>query len=122
MRGLIIHSIPLQEIFAGRKTWEFRTRRTYIRGTIGLIEKGTGTVVGLCELVDCIGPLTLPDLRRNTDKHDLSKSKLRTWDEKVILYAWVLKDARRFKKPVPYKHKFGIVTWHPLPDSIFKMK
>jgi hypothetical protein len=122
MRGLIIHSTPLQEIFAGRKTWEFRTRRTHIRGTVGLIEKGTGTVIGLCELVDCIGPLTLPDLCRNTDKHDISKSELKTWDENVILYAWVLKDARRFKKPVPYKHKFGIVTWHPLPDSIFKMK
>ena len=123
MRGLIIRSEPIREILAGRKIWEFRSKRTHVRGTIGLIEKGSGTVVGLCELVDCIGPLSLAELRRNRDKHDIPLSELRTWgDNKETLYAWVLRRARRFTKPARYQHKSGVITWHPLPDSILKKK
>ncbi len=77
MRGLIIRSVPINDILAGRKTWEIRGRLTRIRGTIGLIEKGTGTVVGLCDLVDCIGPLSLAEMSRNVGKHRIPLSQLR---------------------------------------------
>ena len=123
MRGLIINKVPINEILAGRKTWEIRGKRTHISGTIGLIEKGTGTVVGVCELVDCIGPLSLAEMRKNVSKHGIPLSRLRTRDNLyATTYAWVLRKARRLKKPVPYRHKAGIIIWHPLPDSIAKRR
>lgn len=121
MRGLIIRSEPINDILAGRKTWEIRGKRTHIRETIGLIEKGTGTVVGLCELVGCIGPLSLAELRRNQRKHGMPQACL--WSREghyKTIYAWVLKNPRRLKHPVPYRHKSGIIIWHPLPDSILR--
>jgi hypothetical protein len=78
MRGLIIQSEPINEILADRKTWEIRGKRTHIRGTIGLIEKGTGTVVGVCELVECLGPLSLAEMRRNVEKHGIPLAELRS--------------------------------------------
>jgi hypothetical protein len=78
VRGLIIHSEPINEILAGRKTWEIRGSKTHIRGTIGLIEAGTGTVVGLCELVGCVGPLSLAEMRKHTKKHRIPVARLRS--------------------------------------------
>lgn len=123
MRGLIIHSEPIDEILAGRKTWEIRGNRTHFRETIGLIEKGTGTVVGLCELVDCLGPLSLAELRRNLRKHRMPLSCL--WsrgNHYKTIYALVLKNPRRLKHPAPYRHKSGVIIWHPLPNSILRSK
>ncbi|CAN5633722.1 ASCH domain-containing protein [soil metagenome] len=121
MRGLIIRSGPIRDILAGRKTWEIRGKRTHIRGTIGLIEKGTGTVVGLCEVVDCIGPLSLAEMRRNFSKHRIPLSCLRSREGNYkTIYAWVLKKAKPLSRPVKYTHKSGVIVWHPLPDSLLK--
>ena len=99
--------------------WKIRGSKTHIRGTIGLIEKGTGTVVGLCELVDCLGPLSLAEMRKNTKKHRIPVARLRSREGHYkTIYAWVLRNARRLKRPVPYKHKSGVIIWHPIPDSI----
>ncbi len=40
-------------IVDGVKLIEYRTRETLIRGRIGIIESGTGTVIGDAELIDC---------------------------------------------------------------------
>jgi hypothetical protein len=123
MRGLIIQSEPINEILSRRKTWEIRGGRTHIRGIIGLIEKGTGTVVGLSELVECIGPLSLAEMRRNVDKHGIPLANLRSRKNHYkTIYAWVLKKPRRLKRPVPYRHKSGVIIWHPLPATILKKK
>jgi ASCH domain len=68
MRALIIKKARLDKILAGTKTWEIRGSRTNIRETIGLIESGSGTVVGLCDLMDCRGPLTAAEFRQNARK------------------------------------------------------
>ena len=121
MRGLIIRSEPINDILAGRKTWEIRGSRTHIRGSIGLIEKGTGTVVGLCELVECIGPLSLAEMRRNISKHRIPAARLQSRNEHYRnIYAWVLKNARRLRTPIRYQHKSGVIIWHPLSDSIIE--
>jgi hypothetical protein len=70
------------------KTSEYRTQHTYIRGRIGIIESGTGTVIGDAELAGCYKNL----------QHD------GIWD-------WVLKNARRYATPVPFKHKKGAMVW-----------
>jgi hypothetical protein len=100
-------------ILDGRKSWEIRRGRCLIKELIGLIESGSGTVVGVAELTGCIGPLT-PDLRmKNARKMGISVEEAgRRWPKDS--YAWVLQKRQRLDKPVRYKHANGIVRWVPL--------
>ncbi|MGZ3698371.1 MAG: ASCH domain-containing protein [Bdellovibrionota bacterium] len=118
--ALIIKKEPLDKILAGLKTWELRGRRCKKRGLIALIESGSGTIVGTAELIECEGPLTHDRINENIKRLQVSR-RLRP-DEELPYetpYAWVLKNARRFKKPIPYNHKPGVVIWHPVevPES-----
>ena len=45
-RALIIRQPWIGKILDGSKTWEMRGRPTSIRGRIGLIEQGSGMIVG----------------------------------------------------------------------------
>ena len=62
---------PLREIQDPEETRCTRGPRSFSRprGTIALVESGTGEVRGVCELVDVIGPLTPEELRKKTRKH-----------------------------------------------------
>ena len=83
-------------IVDGVKTVEFRTRETYIRGRIGIIESGTGTVIGDVVL---IGSPYQPALG---------------------MYDWLLARPRRYAEPVPFEHKQGAIVWIDLeidPDA-----
>jgi len=57
MKALIVKPGPMKKILDGSKSWEIRRGRCHIRGLIGLIESGSGEVVGVADLADCIGPL-----------------------------------------------------------------
>ena len=61
-------------ILNGQKTWEIRGARTSVRGRIGLIASRSGTVIGVCELVDCIGPLTAEEFHKNAKKAGMPPS------------------------------------------------
>src|SRR5262249_9050094 len=67
-KGLVIRKEPLDKILAGTKTWEIRGKSTTLRGRIALIESKSGHVVGTCEVVDVVGPLTLAKLQRNAKR------------------------------------------------------
>jgi hypothetical protein len=113
--ALIILKPYLDKILSGKKTWEIRGSKCHKRGKIALIESGSGTIVGTATLVDCKGPLTASEWNKNIRK--IQSEKIRSINE--IRYgkrthAWVLKDAKRFKKPIKYKHKAGVVIWHPV--------
>ena len=61
--GLPTHALLIKEpwismILEGKKTWEIRGSATKRRGRIALVASGTGTVVGTCDLVDVVGPLS----------------------------------------------------------------
>jgi|SRR5947209_10374564 len=118
MRGLVIRTEPLNAILRGEKTWEIRGRRANIRGRIALIKSGSGYVVATCEIVDCIGPLTLEELKSTTKLHGITPEELHIGLPYTKTYAWVLRNAKRSEKPISYNHKYGVITWHPLPDSI----
>jgi hypothetical protein len=45
-------------ILAGSKTWEIRGSSTGKRGRIALIQSGSGTVIGVADLVGVVGPLS----------------------------------------------------------------
>lgn len=103
--GLIIQKEPLDKILARRKVWEMRGSSTTRRGPIALIESGSGSVVGVCELVDVVGPLSLAELRRNARRAGFKATSL--YYERT--HAWVIKNARRLPRPVPYRHRRGVV-------------
>jgi hypothetical protein len=117
MRGLLIKKQFLEKILSGKKSWEIRSSRTNIRGPIGLICSGTGTVVGVCELIDCIGPLTNEQFRRNARKAGLHPAEA-SIPRGQLRFAWVLSNIQRLNEPVPYSHPSGAIIWVKLMEYV----
>jgi hypothetical protein len=67
-------ALLIEKVLAGSKTWEIRGRRASIRGRIALIRSRSGFIVGTCELVDVVGPLTLKEYRRSARKWEPAKA------------------------------------------------
>lgn len=107
MDCLIIKKEFLDKIFSGHKTWEIRGSKTHKRGKIGLIQSGSGTIVGECELIGCSDELTIEHFLANKDKHQSSNNSL----SYKKTYAWILKNAKKYEKPIKYKHPLGAIIW-----------
>lgn len=110
MKALIIAQPWIDLILSGRKTWEMRSRKTTVRGTIGLIEKGTGTVVGVANLDDCLPAMSRAELAKERHRHHIPDELVQQPGYKWFT-PWVLNGARRLPSPVPYEHPFGAVIW-----------
>lgn len=106
-RGLLVMKEYLDQILAGTKTWEIRGRATSMRGPIALIQSKSGLVVGRCEIVGTVGPLSLAALNRGARK---AGGRFSVKPYKTT-YAWVVRKARRLRKAVPYIHPSGAVIW-----------
>ena len=106
-RGLVIKSPHIDNILSGHKIWEMRSRRTNMRGKIGLIKSGSGLIVGTAEIVDCLDALDFGE-RMNTQKnhHVYNLYDLEKWK-----YPWVLRNAQKLPEPIPYDHPQGAVIW-----------
>lgn len=98
-------------ILAGIKFWEMRSRHTKVRGFIGLIEAGSGLIVGTARLTDSIGPLSTERWRCNVSKHKVPYRGCEHLAAKNWNHAWVLDDAKKLDEPIPYKHPQGAVIW-----------
>lgn len=109
-RGLIIDEPWISKILSGEKIWEMRSTNAKVRGPIALIKKRSGTIVGVCSLVDSLGPFDAEALRENEAKHRIPASIYESPGYKWR-HAWVLTDARPLAKPVPYRHTSGAVIW-----------
>lgn len=116
-KGLIIDSPHIDNILSGKKTWEMRTTQTKQIGPIALIQKGSGTIVGIAEVIDSIGPLSKEEMLANQSKHLISTERLNNPEVSKWNNAWVVKNAKRLKQPVPYKHKPGQVIWVTLDEA-----
>ena len=108
MKALIIQKQWLDLILEGSKAWEMRSRPTKVRGRILLIEAGLGHIVGECVLDNSLTtPLSarqrviFQKYHRVTDLALLEK-----W-----CYPWILSNAKRYDKPIPYNHPKGAVVW-----------
>jgi hypothetical protein len=110
LRALLIRRPWIEMILDGKKTWEIRGSRTSVEGQIALVASGTGTVVGLCDLVDCVGPLTAEEFRKNAKKAGMRPNEA-TLGRYRQTYAWVMAKPRKLKHPVPYEHPSGAVIW-----------
>ena len=107
-RALIIRKPHIDKILSGEKIWEMRSRPTKITGRIGLIEAGSGLIVGEANLVRTGIPIDNYLIAEQTKSwhcvDDLSK--LKKWR-----YPWVIEKAKRYEKPIPYDHPKGAVIW-----------
>lgn len=106
-RALIVRKPWVDLILSGEKVWEMRSMATHIRGRIGIIEQGSGRVVGEVDLVDCFSNLSLQQLVEHTDKH-------RILDQRFLVQwpiAWKLASPERYLRPLAYRHPSGAVVW-----------
>jgi hypothetical protein len=110
LKGIVIKRPWIDLILAGEKTWEIRSGPVKARGVIGLIEGGSGNVVGLARLVGCKGPLDRDELGRQFQKHRVPPERMSEVPYESF-YAWELAEARRLDPPVPYRHPTGAVIW-----------
>ena len=105
-RALIIRQPWIGKILSGEKIWEMRSTSTKVRGVIGLIEQGTGLIVGEAEIATVFGPLTRQHCEAGFKKHCVPAEQYDKWK-----FAWVLFDAKRYDEPIPYDHPKGAVIW-----------
>jgi len=106
-RALIVRKPWIDLILSGQKTWEMRSRPTNVRGEIGLIEAGSGLVVGSVNVVDsAMFRLTKHGFYETLDKH-----RLCNYDDTKWKYWWELKNPKHFEMPIPYQHPRGAVVW-----------
>ena len=116
MKGLIIDEPWISLIISEDKTWEMRSRNTNVRGRIGLIRKGSKTVIGLADLIETLPKLPRSELRASFPKHRVPESEI---DEDFKWStAWVLQRARSLQEPVPYPHPAGAVIWVNLDPKV----
>jgi len=109
-RALIIRKEWLDMIFEGIKPWELRSTHINARGVVGLIEAGSGLVMGTGNVVDSIGPLSSLAWRSNVDKHKVPYHGCEVLDMKWK-FAWVLDQVTKFSTPLQYTHPEGAVIW-----------
>jgi hypothetical protein len=86
MRLLIVKEPWASQIVTDKKRIEFRSRKTHIRGRIGIVAAGTKTIIGEVDLIGCEGPV----------------------DD---LYNWLLANAVRYDRPKHYRHPPGAQIW-----------
>ena len=94
MRCLIVRAPYAGQIVDGEKPVEFRRHHTRIRERIGIIEAGTGFVIGECDLVASI------------DRPD------NDYDYRI---GWVCLRPFRYLEPKKYKHPNGAQQWVNVP-------
>lgn len=116
-QGLVIDEPWIGHILAGRKTWEMRSKATKKRGTIALIRKGSGLVVGTATLSECLPALTSGTMQAHFAKHQIPQSMMSAPGYKWFT-PWVLTDIRALERPVPYKHPAGAVTFVNLDTDV----
>jgi len=106
-RALIIKKKYLDRILDNGKVWEMRSSKTKITGRIGLIESGAGFIVGEVDLIGCGNALNECAALLTADSHQVDDiSLIEKWK-----YPWLLENAKRYDKPIPYKHPKGAVIW-----------
>ncbi len=111
LKALIVNTPNIDNILSGKKTWEMRSRRTLIRGPIGLIRVGCPRkIIGVVEINDSLGPFSYEELLANQCKHLIPPAKPYELQDTLDRYAWVLENARLLKQPISCK-QVAQATW-----------
>lgn len=115
MKGLVIKPHWADLILDGAKDWEIRGAATHHRGPVAIIPSGSGLVVGLVDLVDCV--CLSPNEYAFGETHHRILNASATCLPYARLFAWVLSNPRRLPTPKPYRHPRGAIIWVRLPDG-----
>lgn len=116
-KALIVADPWIGYLLDGSKDWEMRSSGASHRGWFGLIRKGTGAVYGVARLVDVGAPLSPSAMIENFEHHRIPEHMIRSGEVAKWNIPWKLADVQRLRKPVPYRHKSGAVTWVELDDA-----
>jgi len=114
-RALIVQKHWCGLILDNVKTWEMRSARTTHRGLFGLIESGSGLIIGKANLCDCLGAIPKEKYSEYSHMHRIYSDIDRAANWK---FPWVIDNAVRFDEPVPYRHPRGAVIWVKLTDEM----
>jgi hypothetical protein len=115
LSATIIAEPWIDMILDGYKTWEIRSKNTPKRGLIGLIRKGSKTVVATAKISNVI-KITQSIARANAKNMGFTIKDALTC---VGYNAWILEDIVELKKPVSYIHS-SQVTWVTLDEPTTK--
>lgn len=119
MKAIVVREPYVSIILTGEKTWEMRKAACRYRGPVALISKGSGTVVGVAEIVDSLPPIdSLQAYAQAEPKHRVPPSVQRQAFSDGWRTPWVLTNARRLVTPVFYKHPYGAVIWVTLDEDV----
>ncbi len=77
-KALVVKSPYIERILAGQKTWEMRSWHNHWRGPVALIRAGSGLVLGVAEILDSIGPLSLEQRLSQSGKHTIPAERLQS--------------------------------------------
>ena len=121
-RALLIQARWLEPIFAGDKTWEVRGKNLHLRGRACLAHGGH--LVGEVEFIDThpIGTRDAGNALVAVPGHEhhfigLQQNQAKTCVEDLTifnysrLFAWVMKNPRRYTQPIPYRHPVGAIQF-----------
>ena len=89
-----------------------------MRGWIGLIEKGSGTIIGAAYLKDSLSALERSKHHLHYRRHRIPLESGQKVYRGKYLFPWVMEKAFRLAKPVPYKHPPGAVIWVLLSNTV----
>jgi hypothetical protein len=118
-KGLIIDIPHIDNILSGKKTWEMRSTQTKQRGRIALIRKGhPGKIIGIVEIIGSLGPFSKEEMLANQPKHLMTSERINDPEASKYRNAWVLKNAKLLKRPIPFEQKSGAVIWVNLDEEI----
>ena len=118
MNGLVIKSPWIERILQTPQTWAIRGISTNIRGRIALIQGRSGQIIGTCEIVDCIGPMTLEELKAEARRQQATVEIL-TATPGTRTFAWVLAGVKILAGPIPCAHAAGLKMWVKLtPENV----
>ena len=116
MKGLIVRQPWADLIVDGKKRWEVRRTRTRQRGPVAIISGGK--ILGIVEIVDVI-ELPVEEMAARIEKHYADPITILGYGRgKKYLYAWVLRNARRLKEPIPFELPRGTQTWVNIPENV----
>jgi len=119
-KGLIIATPHIERIMSGEKTWEMRSTATKQRGSVALIRKGSGQVVGTVEITGCTEKLSRVQMLDEQRRHRIDAADIASGVEDNWNRGWILQDARPLVTPIPYRHPFGAVIWVTLDEAVQK--
>ena len=107
--ALVIKKKWLDLILSGEKTLEIRGCDCKKRGMILLAESGRNSIVGCCTLSDST-KLNEYTFGASKDHHKVCDIPYTSLPYQSV-YAWHLKNAKRFSEPIPFKYPKGAIRW-----------